>query len=181
MKTAIAMATLALLAGCQPSEPTDNSVSASVEGNRPIPVEPDGGIGDTPDVERPAPAGPLLQPISYAEFSPVVAAGLGCSFTSDDDRLLFVATAPDDRTVRAQGAVKYGGTVGVVNATKPGGYAALQQGGIFAGSDITLNIGRGAGEGSADGSESTKWSATLTVTEVSVGDRSYQGSWSCGA
>ncbi len=183
---------LVTLAACQPTAQPGNEaaprVSAEgdaalpnmVDGEMRMPVEPDGGIGDTPGTVKPDPAGPLLEAMTYGEFSPVVASGLGCSFSADD-RILFVATAPDDRAARAQGAVKYGGTVGVVNATKPGGYQALRQGGIFAGSDITLNVGRGTGKGSADGIESTKWPATLTVTELSVGDRSYQGTWSCGA
>ena len=183
---------LAALTACQPAASTGNEVEPSVSaegsaalpgvvnGEMRMPVEPDGGIGDTPGTVRPDPAGPLLQPMTYGEFSPVVASGTGCSFSADGE-LLFVATAPDDPAARAQGAVKYGGTVGQVNATKPGGYQALRQGGIFAGSDITLNVGRGAGKGTADGVESTRWPATLTVTELSVGDRSYQGSWSCGA
>jgi len=180
------------LAACQPAASTGNEVDPAVSaegsaalpalpnGEMRMPVEPDGGIGDTPGTPRPEPAGPLLEAMAYGEFSRVLDAGLGCSFSADD-RILFVATAPDDPAARARGAVKYGGTVGTLDAAKTGGYRALRQGGIFTGSDITLNVGRGAGEGSADGSESTKWSATLTVTEVSVGDRSYQGSWSCGA
>lgn len=182
-----------LLTACQPPADPGNEaaprVSAEgdaalpnmVDGEMRMPVEPDGGIGDTPGTPRPEPAGPLLQPMAYAEFSPLVGAGLGCSFSSDDDRLLFVATAPDDRAARAKGAIKYGGTVGMVSATKPGGYQALRQGGIFAGSDISLNVGRSGVPGQRDGVESTKWPATLTVTELSVGDRSYAGEWSCGA
>ncbi|TXC68837.1 hypothetical protein FSZ31_07665 [Sphingorhabdus soli] len=193
MKTIIAIAAACIpLAACQPAAPTGNEIDPAVSaegsdalpdlgnGEMRLPVEPDGGIGDTPGTVRPDPAGPLLQPMTYGEFSPVVASGTGCSFSADD-QLLFVATAPDDRAARAQGAVKYGGTVGTLNATRPGGYRALRQGGIFAGSDITLNVGRGTGKGSADAIESTRWPATLTVTELSVGDRSYQGTWSCGA
>jgi hypothetical protein len=187
-----AVAAFAALAACQPAASTGNEVGPSVSaegsaalptlpnGEMRMPVEPDGGIGDTPGTVRPEPAGPLLQPMTYGEFSPVVASGMGCSFSADD-KILFVATAPDDRRARAQGAIKYGGTVGTVNATKTGGFRTLREGGIFAGSDITLNIGRGAGEGVRDGDESTKWPATLTVTELSVGDRSYEGYWSCGA
>lgn len=183
---------LVTLAACQPTSDPGNEAAPRlsaegdaalpniVDGEMRMPVEPDGGIGDTPGTVPPEPAGPLLQPMTYGEFSRAVDAGTGCSFSADDN-ILFVATAPDDRTARAEGAVKYGGTVGAVNATKPGGYRALREGGIFAGSDITLNVGRGAGAGTREGIESTKWLATLTVTELSVGDRSYAGTWSCGA
>ncbi len=184
----------ALLAGCQSpssSPPANGDADRSGDAARTstadgpkgdaIPIEGVGGIGDTPGTTRPPPAGPLLQPMSYAEFSPVVDPGLGCSFADDAGALLFVAGAPDDRAARAAGAVKYGGTVGMVNATKTGGYSALVEGGIFAGSDITLNVGRSGGPGTRAGTETTAWPATLTVTELSVGDRSYAGTWSCGA
>ena len=182
---------LATLAACQPASDPGNEAAPqlSAEGSAALPtlpnaemrmpVEPDGGVGNTPGTPRPAPAGPLLQAMSHGEFSPVVPAGSGCSFSADG-KILFVATAPVDRAARAEGAIKYGGTVSTVNATKPGGFRALREGGIFAGSDITLNVGRGAGAGTRDGEESTKWPATLTVTELSVGDRSYAGEWSCG-
>ena len=159
-------------------------------GAKSMPVEPDGGTGDMPGgtpapgkETPPAKAAPLpmLQNMTYGEYSNAIESGLGCSFQSGpNDGILLVATAPDDKMANGEGVVKIK-DVPTVLPFGGKGYGALESGGTFKTDTLTVTITRGAGEGKKVGIETMQWPATLTVKTGAGGENSYKGSYSCGA
>ena len=190
------MAGCAALAACNnmPEDAGDDQVpEQGVPASRPMPVEPDGGIGDMPggtpapgdasapeQTAPPAPR-PMLQNMTRDEFSNAIASGLGCSFQSGpQDGILLVATAPDDNRANGEGVVKIG-DVPTVMPFSGKGYGALESGGTFRTNALTITVKRGTGPGKKVGIETMSWPATMTIKTKTGGENSYAGTYACGA
>lgn len=132
-------------------------------------------------IETPEAAAPVMESMTYDEFSAAVEPGLGCAFSAGD-QTLFVATAEARPSVIAEGVVKTGGRLLTVRATSAGGYEALARGGAFAGDEgVRVEVTRGGGEGAAGEIETVSWPAVLTVRMQDGPAAEHQGQWSCGS
>ena len=162
----IAIMSALLLAGCTQAEPAPEpspSTGASVTRGDP---------GDQPG----------LQTISYDQLSSMIEPGLGCSFATEDDRLLFVATATMEPAEIAQGVIMAKDAPEVVTAQEEGGYEALVDGATFTATDgASVTITRTSEEGTPGEIETTSWPAELDYESGQGVKRRYIGSYSCGA
>ena len=131
-------------------------------------------------VEPAPPAPPGFQPIVYDEFADLIEPGLGCSFETEDGRMLMVASAPDDTAAVPVAAIKPGPVV-KLRGGEAGGYARLSEGMAFTGGGLTVTIVRAEAGGVEAFIETTVWPAVMEVAGPG-GTRVYpNGTYSCGA
>ena len=137
----------------------------------------------TPSPTVPEQAPPVLEPMVYEEYTSLIEPGLGCSFSTADERLLLVSTAPMDESAIAEAVVKRDGKTMVLRAQDAGGYDALVNGATFAGEGaLSARVERLPGEGTPGEIETTSWPATLTVMAHGETGTVYpEGKWNCGA
>ncbi len=196
MRKLVTLAACMALTACSNAgnDDADNNNIAN-NGNDPmpaekmIPVEPDGGIGDSPKGgpltgdNGPGAAGPrpMLQNMEYQDFSTAIEAGLGCSFQSEPDGgTLLVATADPMTDTKGEAVVKINDTP-VILQFEGSDYDALAKGGNFTSEALTVTVKRADGDGKRIGVETTGWSATMRVTQDEGGSNSYEGTYACGA
>ncbi|RPF70416.1 hypothetical protein [Aurantiacibacter spongiae] len=131
----------------------------------------------------PADEAPILHPINYDQFAPLLEAGTGCSFSSARGELLLVSTASPGAIEGAKGVVDAGNGPSIVRSLAGGGYEALRKGPTFSdGSVFSIEVVRGPGDGQPEEIESTVWPASLIVRVEKGGSVTYEnGQWSCGA
>lgn len=172
---------LILLAACGPeaAPPTDPEPRVVPTGPADTPPPPE----REPEPLAPGGSGPQLQPMRFEEFSTVIEPGLGCSFAlRDSDAALFVASAGDERSERPQGLVKLRDTLVPLRSDSAGGYQALVGGAGMRSEALSVRVDRAEGDGEQVGIETTRWPATLTVTQDEGGTTVYRPGWySCGA
>ncbi|QJB68407.1 hypothetical protein [Parasphingorhabdus halotolerans] len=167
------------LAACTPINGSDASgdkgtTEQAAETENAMPVEPIGDIGD--GIER-----PMLQPMSYQEFSGPIEAGAGCSFKTEFDRSpLFVATSEDVADKHGRAAIKLNDTI-VVLAHSGMGLTQLEQGGVFTTDALEITIEHPGGEPTSEGEETYFWPATLKILQDEGGTNMYEGKYECGA
>lgn len=132
--------------------------------------------------EKPDGEGPDLQAMAFIEADGVVEPGLGCSFVTSADETLFFASAPSKANSTAKAAVKIKNAIMPLNAEGLGGYNALEKGGVYSGSGLTLTIERAEGEGETVARESLQWPASLKISIAEGGSSIYEnGRYVCGS
>ncbi|GAB5488703.1 MAG: hypothetical protein Pars2KO_22730 [Parasphingorhabdus sp.] len=137
-------------------------------------VEPTGDIGD--GVDR-----PMLQMMSYQEFSGAIEAGMGCSFVANEnDDPIFVATAEDSASSKGRAAIKLNDQV-VVLTHEGTGIAQVEKGGLFASEAVEVTIAHPETEPTSNAEATYYWEATLIIAQDEVGSNSYEGKYECGA
>ncbi len=166
-----------------------NQGSDPAPGEKMIPVEPDGGIGDGPDggplagdngsgASGPR---PMLQNMEYQDFSTAIEAGLGCSFQSEPDGgTLLVATADPMTDKKGEAVVKINDTP-VILQFEGSDYDTLAKGGNFTSEALSVTVKRADGDGKRIGVETMGWPATMQVAQDEGGSNSYEGTYACGA
>jgi hypothetical protein len=162
-------------AAAPPAPAPEQPVASATAGGRPDPA-----LANETD---PALQPPEVQPLARADFEKRIDSGLGCSFESAEGDTLLVATAPMSPGAGAQGVIKIGGKVELLRAGQPGGYAALAAGQSLSNeTGWSAFVRRAAGQGQAQGTETTSWSASLIVSMEGGGSVTFKnGRWSCGA
>lgn len=139
-----------------------------------MPVEAAGDIGD--GLER-----PMLQMMSYQEFSGAIEAGMGCSFVADNnDEPIFVATAEDSAVKKGRAAVKINDQIVVLTPEGPG-IAQIEKGGLYSSEALEVTIAHPDVEPTSNAKATYFWAATLTIAQDEVGSNSYTGQYECGA
>lgn len=120
-----------------------------------------------------------LEPVTYAEFTGVIASGLGCSFADRRNASPLVVAA--DAENGADAVVKLNGALVRLEASE-GGHDALVAGPVLRSEALQVRILRTPGEGSQTGIETMVWPAEIIVAQDETGeiDRR-QGEWMCGA
>ena len=105
---------------------------------------------------------------------------LRCAFTGGPrSEVLFVAAADVDKSDYASAVVNDRGEGVMLEAAKPGGFSALNDGGLFSGGVLTARIDVGE-ETSAPQTEFETFDATLTVWGADGSEVGREGVWSCG-
>ena len=150
----------------------------------PAPQEPKGVAPVTTTVPPLSAIPPGLSPLSYDQFSALIEPGTGCSFSSVDEKLMFVATAPVDPAATAEAVIspEQVGPI-VLRADTPGGYDALVKGGSFTdGTGHRIKITVEPGPAMRGEIETQSWIAELVYTAPGNARVTFSdGSWSCGA
>ncbi|MEP2988812.1 MAG: hypothetical protein ABJN65_08525 [Parasphingorhabdus sp.] len=166
------------LCACSPvngneEKPSQPAVTESSQ-DKVMPVESSGDIGD--GIER-----PMLQMMSYQEFSGAIEAGMGCSFiANNNDDPIFVATAEDSASAKGKAAVKLNDQV--VMLTQEGtGIAQVEKGGLFFSEAVEVTIDHPEIDPTSNAEATYYWDATLTIAQDEVGSNSYEGRYECGA
>jgi len=139
------------------------------------------GACSEPTPETTAPAAPsaeapALQILAWEDVQGRLSGELGCAFR-DGEGMLLVAMGDVSDTARSEAVVKRDGVVVQLPAAAVGGFSALLDGETFTAAALTAEVRTGAEQEA--GHEGTVHDATL-ITRDAVGDRSYQGIWSCG-
>jgi len=137
-------------------------------------LESDADIGDGNDR-------PMLEMMSYEEFSGAIEMGMGCSFVAQNNvDPIFVATAEDSAEISGRAAIKIDGRL-IVLEQKGYGIAQVEEGGLFFNEAIEVTIDRPKMEPTSNSESTYYWNATLNVSQDEGGSNSYEGKYECGA
>lgn len=176
-----------LLAGC--AEPIPQESQADQIPIAPVVGTRAAGQDRNPEAERADDGGriePLLSAVTRADGALLGSASVAtCSFTSENDRVLFRTAVSDESDATAQGVARIGGEPVMFQAVFAGAPNQMEQGGRFTGdndliAELTRNEGEASDEDAAAAMETRDWPATLAVgydgTTLVTRNR---GNWSC--
>lgn len=119
-----------------------------------------------------------LNTLTGADLAHVDRGELFCTFISNTDQTLVVASGDANSNAPAKGVIKVGDYVEPLQNTSGKGFGAMYENAKFVGQGKTVTI---EVSGDTQDNKSSKRKASLTYQRADGAERQFEGVWSCGA